>query len=223
MRKVSLLLLMTLLAYFTYAENIPVEKALQVATTFYMQSSGNVSLRSTRQSPLSLVYKAGKVSMLRSSPKETEYYVFNVENNGGFIIVSGDDRAYPILGYSFDGNFDPDNISPAMKEWLQMYQNEIAYAIKEDLNITTPNQWQVLEKDANLQNIAIQNAVEPLCKAMWGQDDPYNLLCPKSSITGCVATAMAIVMKYHEYPMWGTGSHIHTKNNELFVNFGNTT
>ena len=233
MKRISLLFYILLYACLIHAENVPVDKALRVATNYYKQSTDNVSLRSASLNPLSLIYKAESSSMLRSALEGTEYYVFNVENEGGFIIVSGDDCAYPILGYSFEGSFDPDNIPPAMKEWLQMYQDEIAYAVKENIGLPVPDEWQSLDDGSQTQNVTTRKRVAPLCNALWGQGAPYNLQCPtinsalglvkRKTITGCIATAMAIVMKYHEYPRRGTGSHTHTDNNKWVANFGNTT
>jgi hypothetical protein len=81
------------------------------------------------------------------------------------------------------------------------------------------------------KNVSVSTAVSPLVQTKWDQSPYYNNLCPydnskgERTVTGCVATAMAQVMNYWEYPKKGTGFHSynHSKYGTLNANFGSTT
>ena len=126
------------------------------------------------------------------------YYVFNVEQQGGFVIVSGDDRTETILGYSTSGTFDPDNIPDNMRWWLDEYARQLK-AIDNHQATPAPKRAAVNTKPA----------IEPLIKTVWNQYNPYDLLTPTYKTntgldahypTGCVATAIAQVMYYWQWP-----------------------
>lgn len=151
------------------------------------------------------------------------FYVFNIGNDAGFVIVSADDRAYEVLGYSTQGSFDFDGIPDNFKNWLEFYQNELVYLSS-------------LHDDAVAESVKSKNkstsAVLPLLGSIkWDQGDPYNTLCPSLPVggkaaVGCVATAMAQVMRYHQWPVQGSGSNSYiteTHKFSLSVNFANTT
>ena len=127
------------------------------------------------------------------------FYVFNFANNGGFVIASSDDRFDPILGYSYEGSFDPENVPVNMKNWLNYYSKQIN-AVK-SLNIETPN---VRMTDGAKK--PYRHAVPMLLTCKWNQTPPYNNDCPRfpgdseNRPTGCVATAMAQVLYYHKWP-----------------------
>ena len=123
------------------------------------------------------------------------YYIFNSSTPGqGFVIISGDDRAQRILGYSDTGTFDPDNIPPQLVDLLGQY----AVQIKSIKSGDTHSSWSAPARIENSEDGIL------LETANWGQGAPYNALTPEfdgeHAPTGCVATAMAIVMKYHSWP-----------------------
>lgn len=126
------------------------------------------------------------------------FYVFSTASRT--IIASADDVAVPLLGYIDSGNFDPARMPPQMKSFLESYSAEIA--------ATTASGRIHITKAAASR--AERQAIEPLCLTGWNQDAPYNDLCPVKNgdrtYTGCVATAMAQVMKYFSYPTKGSGS-----------------
>jgi hypothetical protein len=227
--KLLLIPVLSLLACWMKAENVPAGKALEVAAQYYRQLEG-VSLRSGAGSPLTLAYAAkpeGSTALDPSSGMDAYYYVFNLENSGGFIIVSGDDRAYPVLGHADRGGFDPDRLPPAMTDWLQMYRKEIE-SVSGNPDIPRAPEWQALESGVSLKGGELRSSVAPLCAAEWDQGDPYNRECPlyngQRSLTGCVATAMAIILKYHAgqgHPAQGSGRHSYRwLGEELSVTFG---
>ncbi|MDR3308855.1 MAG: C10 family peptidase, partial [Tannerella sp.] len=198
MRKTFLLAILLLSVCFVHAERVNLGMATKVAET-YLKSSDNITLRSGVQGiNLALAYEAKPKLSLRSSAAEvTYYYVLNIGNEG-FIIVSGDDKARPVLGYSMKGNFDVNNLPPALEEWLDGYQKEIDYAINNP-DLTTDPEWNDLQSGTVLKKASLRSG--PMGTAEWDQRAPYNLKCPmqglQQTLTGCVATSMAIVMKYY--------------------------
>lgn len=162
------------------------------------------------------------------------FYIFNSEDNNGFVIVSGDDCITPILGYSTEGNIDPNNLPIQLDELLQMYSEEIQYAIENNLQATDSinTLWKRYKK-ANQANNATP-VVNALISTKWDQSPYYNLKCPSDASlsstgghpsTGCVATAMAQIMKYWEYPTTGIGFKSYNSQyyGTLSANFTNTT
>lgn len=172
------------------AEDVTPAEALKQATQFVQNriASGQHSRRAV-----------GTQAQLTQTGKVSGLYVFNVDNNGGFVIVSNDDRTEPVLGYSDSGSFDPANMPENMRAWLQGYADEIAW-LKEHPDAAVSTSRRTGESESN-----IKTPIAPLVKTKWDQDEPYNNLCPeyetgKRSVTGCVATAMAQVMNYHQWP-----------------------
>ena len=130
--------------------------------------------------------------------KVSGLYIFNINNNGGYVIVSNDDQTTPILGFSDSGSIDPNNMPSNMRVWLQGYADEIAWLQKNGIT-TTP----AADKARRRASAHSTNAIEPMISTKWGQDEPYNYYCPMVDegykiVTGCVATAMAQVMYYTE-------------------------
>lgn len=123
---------------------------------------------------------------------ESSFFIFNVENDGGFVIVSGDDRTETILGYSLSGSLDIGKVPDNLRYWLDLYAEQIQ-------NLTDDYQPAM-----NHTTRSAQPAIEPLIKTEWNQGNPYNLMCPQYGedhcVTGCVATALAQVMNYYQWP-----------------------
>ena len=157
------------------------QKALQNAREFLQQKGVGIQNAAMRHAPL---HQEGNEA--ESAP----YYVFNVGGDNGYVIASGDDCAYPVLGYSDLGSFDADNIPEGMKNMLDFYAEQIRSFSKSS-------------NAAKAKSSTTDPAVEPMLTTKWGQDEPYNDNCPidittnERSVTGCVATAMAQVMYYH--------------------------
>ena len=193
MRKLFTLLLALFCFTGVWAEDVTEEQALEQALDFLSnQTTASGRPRHTQ----------GTTPQLTLASKVNDLYVFNVKDNGGFVIVSNDDRTIPVLGFSENGKFDENNMPDNMKAWLQGYADEIAWLKKH--NTTTTGPKKVRSKVGSHST----EAVAPLCTSTWYQDAPYNNLCPNynswsgsgKSATGCVATAMAQVMYYHKWP-----------------------
>ena len=143
------------------------------------------------------------------------YYLFNLTASKGFIIVSATDNVQPILGYSFESSFDTADVPIQLAEWLQKRKQEIAYAIKNNFPVSDEikTHWQELinpSKKVKYQLFGNASSVSPMLHTTWNQSPYYNAQCPKGTLTGCVATAMAQILKYWNYPAKGTGYHSYT-------------
>ncbi len=160
----------------------------------------------------------------------TTFYVFVFEG-GGFVLISADDAVIPVLGYSSNEPFDKNNIPVVASEWFQSYSHQIKYIV--DNNISNKETLKEWNKIKNNEYEKSGQAVSPLCSTLWDQSNPYYNLCPvvnsQRCVTGCVATAMAQVMKKWNFPTTGTGSFTYTPTTNgstigpLTVNFGTTT
>ncbi|MDR0547338.1 MAG: thiol protease/hemagglutinin PrtT [Dysgonamonadaceae bacterium] len=188
MNKLAGILLLTgFICWNGSAKQRTASEALNVASGFISMQTG---LRNANGEQLRLAY----------SPENTAYYVFN-NNRGGFVIISGDDRAQTILGYSDEGQFDATQLPSGFQYWLSCYEKEITAISSGDFNNSVSTTLPV-SKSAT--------SVAPLLKTQWNQDRPYNNFCPlipsgmpsagTRTVTGCVATAMAQIMKHHQYP-----------------------
>lgn len=178
---------------FTQAAQLSPDGALGRLSEF-LPSGAQARFKAPSASEARLVYTA-----TTPDSNGTAYYVFNTPGDG-FIIMSADDRLPAVLGFSDNGAFDIDKISPDMKWWLGEYEAEIgAFYTREGAD--TPVAPTPLKKAAFVD----REKVEPLITTRWNQMAPYNNDCPSSYPTGCVATAMAQVMNYHKWPEVGSG------------------
>lgn len=200
-----------------YSKSIDEPAAKKIATTFLSSASGTSQLKNGEN--IELIYKATapfdqsvKSSSGSEAAQTTYFYIFSSSPTDNFIIVSGDDRAKPILAYSISHPFDPGNIPPNMKLWLDGYINEVQYAIDKDIKADQEiaAQWVNLSQGIGMNSTAI---LEPLIKTHWNQEPYYNDLCPydntlgRRTAAGCIAVPMAQIMKYWQYPTYGIGSH----------------
>ena len=186
-----------------WAERIDLSTARKVAESV---AKGSSALRSSGD--LSLVYMAvpgQSGTTLRSGAMTgiADYFVFNFSGNNGFAIVAGDDRVHPILGYSIEGQFNPENLPENLSAHLEYYQDQITWA--EEQNIE-PSADVTAEWNRYLGGTALRSGGGvSLETAKWDQASPYNAMCPtingQRALTGCGATATAIIMRYHQWPL----------------------
>ena len=165
------------------AGNVSQEEALKKAQDF-MKSRTNTHHR------MRLAAKSTQMSRQTTLAAQESYYVFNVGEQDGFIVVSGDDRTPAILGYAEEGAFDANSIPENMKAWLQGYADQMAYM--------------AANRNRAAAAVSEHQAIAPLLRTLWNQGDPYNNMCPmdggERSATGCVATGMAQIINYHKHP-----------------------
>lgn len=199
----SILFFFAGLTVVSFAAPVGSEDALEIARTFY-QTRHNSLLRSTA-ADFKLVYAAtedDRATRSAGGERYGYYYIFNVGENDGFVIVAGDDCVTPVLGYSTEGAFRTDNVPENIRFWMDGYKEQIK---------RVADRGGMPAGRKNGAAAASGVVVEPLLGGIkWDQDAPYNGLCPEveseKTVTGCVATALAQVMRYHRWPERGTGS-----------------
>lgn len=208
MKKRTLLLCLLFAALFVANAN-PVDqnRAKEIGAKFLTASVGMRA--STADLTLAKTY--------RMDNGDAAFYVFSTAT--GFVIVSAQDVATPILGYSDEGPFNVDDIPENMEWWLQDYAKQIQYGIEErkvDFE-KTAKQWELVKATGRLNENRTRNViVSPLLGDItWNQDRYYNNLCPEASApllgdhtyAGCVACAMSQIMRKWNHPVQGYGSH----------------
>ncbi|MDF1547190.1 MAG: C10 family peptidase [Bacteroidales bacterium] len=222
-----------------FAQTVTLSEAEQVAQNFYRELykiKNKKTLESIQLSTTSNTLKSGQVKSL---------YVFNNEKDAGFVIVAGNKLVYPVLAYSLSGNFDENEMPPAVKDWLEGYKKQIE-SIDNFKQLSDNKNLMAWEKysDSNFDTKYLSSAlntlksdvamdVPPLISTTWNQGNYYNALCPECSSggsgghvwAGCVATAQAQLMKYYDYPEHGVGEHSYTHSvyGLQSVDFENTT
>ena len=223
MKKTFLLTLSLALFAVAAAKPVTQETAMRVAENFLNQ-------KGVSSAKVSLVDVSSAVGI-------SDIYFFNASDNSCFVLVAADDVAIPILGYSAtNGLGNVYSLPENFMGWVRHYSGEIHAAVEAGLTpcSETTNRWQKLinnapsTKDADL-------VVGPLIETHWDQSQPYNNLCPYDSspygnmrsATGCVATAMAQVMRYWTWPLRGSGNKSYycssiSPAQTLSVDFGST-
>ncbi len=149
----------------------------------------------------------------------------------GFLILSADDAYQPILAYSFEGDIEMDNTTPAIWVFLSQYRTEIAAIRRLQLPASPEIQaeWDALRNPTRATTT--ETIVAPLIHSKWNQNKYYNTLCPEDPDApggydgrvpnGCVAVAMSQIMFYYRFPESGNGSHTnYTEYGSFHVNFG---
>ena len=173
-----------------HADEVSVDNAKQLAADFFSASSLD---RLASADALDLAYTCGTAS-------HPLYYVFNAHEGQGYIIISADDCTTPVLGYSLEGRYDAGSMPPAMNWMMHGLESEIKAApgLQNPVSMT--------ERRRMARRAAQSNERILLETPQWRQEAPFNKHIPGNALTGCVGTAMAMIMKYHEFPERGTGS-----------------
>ncbi len=200
------------------AGDISKTKARQVGAYFMASQFGNKAI--TAES-LEQVYE------IKNTVRDiAALYVFNTADKRGFVIVSGSDCADPIVAYSTEGSFDPNNIPPNMMWWLNEQAAPIAYAQNNHIEATLANRdaWNELEEERLPYFGQNSKAITRLLTSTWNQEPLYNNWCPTDAggrcVTGCVATAMSQIIYYWKYPRVGKSYKAYSSNGTLLeVNF----
>lgn len=213
-------IVMAMTVPFASAKQIGPQQALEIARQFSTTDTKLKSAVPASPAQMQVVYTASSQSGKAAADGENGLlYVVDRGDNAGYVMVAGDDVVVnPVLGYSAAGEFDYDKAPDNLRWWIGEYVRLIEYAAAHGMTVAaTPT---------------FDTSLDPLITTHWNQDAPYNDLCPwldegYRAYTGCVATAMAQVMNYHEWPVQGTGSHTYTDvkgcGQTLSANFGNTT
>ena len=192
MKRLLLCIIMMTAVWALQAQQVTEQAARQAAARFFADKATRFTA-SAGQTPPVLAYTA----------QNNRFYIFNRAQAGGFVIVAGDERLPQVLGYGTTGAFSPSNIPVAMQDWMDEMNREISY---------------LQSHSGATVHFPVKRAtpVGPLMTTRWDQGAPYNNMCPTYSdgaaraVTGCIATATAQIMNYHQWPLQGTGSHSYT-------------
>ena len=231
----SFLMLINLSLFLTnaFGQFVSDERAKKVVISLFNERKpdGIKTLTAAEIESKSLIYHKGVAA----------YYIFNLSGNA-FVIVSADERINPVLGYSFQSNFDQEN-TPDCLEWLLgEYKEQIYDVVSGNLSFEhkeITEEWAKYEisngQKSNQPTPPSLLSVGPLTTTTWSQGCYYNEQCPGDNSlgtkrcgrvpTGCVATAFSQVLKYHNHPAQGTGSNSYTSPTygTISANFGTTT
>ena len=185
-----------------FAASVDEAAARRIAIEFVGRNLPGSVLKSDRGEGLTTAYVS------KGEEGENCFYVFNIGQDKGFVIVSGDSRAPAVLGYAEKGSFHYDEAPENMKWWLSEYARQIGQ-ISGDL---------VVGVREGLKTSKESGVLPLLDDIAYNQDEPFNKFCPvlpdgTTAPTGCVATAVAQIMRYYGHPLTGTGSHSYTWEN----------
>ncbi len=229
-KKVSLFVSLSFIFFASQASAniVTPDTARRVALNWMYQQSGRL-------------YQETDIAEARTvgDPDRPSYHVLNFDPEG-WVMVSGDDVAYPVIGYSYTGVNKPDVHPPQFVSWMKTISEAISSARKK--RSVPPPKTQTAWESLTTDTFALSRSagprtptIGPLLQTTWNQDQYYNEQCPEDSggpwyagghaFAGCVATAMAQVMKYHNYPDQGYGTHSynHATYGTQSADFGATT
>ena len=198
--------------------------ARKAATRFYNWKTG----RSVDENFAQLVYiqqTNPQSTGLQTAPVNA-LYVFNFDNH--FVMMSADTRVIPVLAYSTESGFNADGLPGSLDWFLDEYVREIESILRSISDFeseTTMNEWNHW-LSGEVPMMATAANVGPLLQTLWDQNSPYNSLCPEDpngpgghTYAGCVACALAQIIRYWQYPSSGIGSHTYTANYSSYSSY----
>ena len=218
MKRFIFLSVLVAIAMTSFADNVTIQQAQQVAHSFLRNKTGEITV----------------VSQIECAESFQLQNMYIFSNDHCFVIVSKEDAVRPILGYSLDGGFSL-NAPSCVIDWLKTYDAAIDSVKEKGLRSTVEikEDWDNLLQGRGLESKS-RSYVEPLLQSTWDQGAPYNAFCPVEpehssghTPAGCGATAMAQIMKYWGRPIRGIGSKTyiprdHPQYGELTVDFSST-
>lgn len=212
------------------ASKIEVKYAAKIAKNIYYERVNQIKDVKYDSFEMNLIY----TEMYNNEPL---YYIFNVNTNDGFVIISADNDAKPIIGYSFEGSFDLNNIPPSLDYFMDNNEKQLMFLKDNHLKASNEiaNEWTELEVVTEKGVKDIQT-IMPMLLTMWGQSGFYDDQCPVDNngdvaLVGCIAVSLGQVMKYYDHPAVGQGSNSYSYPSgwptywpygTLSANFGNT-
>ena len=157
-----------------------------------------------------LTFNREKNLKLAVDAQSSPYYILRADGDGGFAIVSGEESAPAIIGYSSTSTIDPSDLPPSLQSWLKSYAAQIEYIREHNLKLAPRS-----VTDAGV-------SIPSQMKSKWGQAPVYNNSCPivtvysdadctrlytrydpsgtGPSVAGCGTTAIAQICRYFRYP-----------------------
>ncbi|HBS85905.1 MAG: hypothetical protein A2W91_08880 [Bacteroidetes bacterium GWF2_38_335] len=229
MKTTSLLILFLLCFAVGFGKDVPEKSARKVALNFYFEKA---SLE--MKIPIEEITVSSYIPLMFDGLQTL--HVYNIGDKKGFVVVSADDAAEPVLCYAFKGAFLENDSKPeAFLDWLEYYQHQIVdiKTLKIEASPEVYSKWMRYAADDFSPSKDITD-VSPLTSSIeWGQGCYYNNSCPSDASAtstcnhcpvGCVATAMSQIMKFWEHPSSGEGSNSYSSSyGTLSADFAATT
>ena len=200
MRKLFVILSL-IIAVNALAAPVSREQAMKEAAAFVAKKSPTHARKQMKSPAMPQALKS------EGNGDEAYYYIFNVGDGNGFVIVSGDDRTESILAYSDEGTIDPAHMPDNMRYWLNCYADQLKALDKmDDLEAAQA------VGTARKARVNTRNSIAPLITTKWDQATPYWNDCPQFmnsddpddgyelAYTGCVATSMSQIMYFYKQP-----------------------
>ena len=223
--KTIILAFLLLIVQISFAQRITIEEGATVATRFLQTQGYNLTANQDNY--------INTGSVITEKVNDINIYYTYILQPEGYITVSAVKNVIPVLAYSPNGIFDPNNTPENYSFWMKMYSQQIQEAIANKLppSQEIQQQWDNYLSDKKI--IVKQNrSIEPMLTSTWNQGKYYNTLCPADDggpdgkcYAGCVAAAMGQLMFYYRWPETGSGSYsyIHPTYGELSVDYENTS
>ena len=216
--RILMLLMVLIMVSSSQADVIDVEQARTNVAVFVNATSGNSARTFTGKRA-----QGTDMELLYTRRDEADgqplFYVFQTSKEKGYVIASADDATSPVLAYSYNSVFSTEDMPCCARFLLDGYARQVSDARHQPAR----------RSERRVSAMDIQPAVAPLVACEWGQNEPYNDLCPidpntgERCVTGCVATALAQLMYHYKWPATGTGSFSYTwRDQTLSADFGNT-
>lgn len=223
MKKIIFSLLLFLPSHLLFSQHIPSSQLTQYGKIAFMQKS-NLNVQNVDD-----VQVKSFGFMVDETTQDTLIMILNFENTG-FIIISADESAFPVLAYSLDEEYSLDAPAPGSRFFLDIYADEIK-AIKSgdrEPDASTADAWTKIKERHPVSSKSTPN--DYLITSRWNQNKFYNEYSPKDPDSpsgydnrvpnGCVAVAMAQILYYYRFPEVGRGSHTnYTDYGNFHVNF----
>ncbi len=231
---ISFLIVSFVFFNFTYGKHIDEKTARTVGQNFLTSRVNSLTLKGSNDLALVQTVYSGNMNRPVTGKENVCFYIFNINLSQGFIIVSGDDNVKPVLAYSDEVGFNAAGIAPDVAYWLNGYREQIEEIIQNNIQASdkVKSRWESL-KSGPVSNAMIKSVhtVNPLEQTTWDQSPYYNAMCPYDNnynnltVTGCVATGMAQILKFWGAPANGAGFHSYSdpKYGTQSADFGSTT
>ena len=208
MKKIFIGLIALLVSMTLFAERVSVEDAALVANNFMSAGENNSNVKKA-------VPAKRMVLKTNASVADPQYYIYENADGEGWVIVAANNAIEPILAFSETGHFRTKNMPENLKHWLGLYDNYIKNVEKEGVKASeeTIAKWDAL-RNGQRRATSASVVIGPLVKTTWDQGAPFDLYSPGTgqwgpgstkAAVGCVATAMAQVMNYWQWPIQGNG------------------
>lgn len=237
MKRILFLFGILLISSPFFAKEVPLEQAELAAKNFLIQKMTR-ELKNASNIKLELIPSSTPNPFKQTAAKSTAQskpliYLFSINTDDGFILVSADDHALPILAYSLEGGADLSQLPINYLKWIEGYKSQIRY-IRSNPDKAAPkviNEWEDLINGDASGSTKSTSSIAPLLSTQWNQSPYVNELCPydananEKTVTGCAATAMAQIMKFWNYPSQGSGYHgySHDTYGSLSASFGSVS